>query len=71
MIKLQSIINTSSIEKVLIEEDSVAGWYIYVYETSASKNPERDYLQDTLDLAKECCLEDFGVPLSSWKRMDR
>ena len=39
------------------------GYYLYVYNGDRCTH---DYLQDTLDLARECAFEMFGVPRESW-----
>ena len=39
------------------------GYYLYVYD---GERCTHDYLQDTLDFARECALELFGVPTESW-----
>jgi hypothetical protein len=63
---LESTENSCGFFKIILEEDSSVGFYIFVYETAASKHPERDYLQDDLAMAQTFCLEDFGVPINSW-----
>ena len=39
------------------------GYYLYVYD---GERCTHDYLQDTLDLARDCAFEMFGVPRESW-----
>jgi hypothetical protein len=51
----------------VIEQDEAAGFYLYVYENDRCI---RDDLQDTLEVAIDVALEDFGVPKDSWKRVD-
>jgi hypothetical protein len=46
-----------------IEEDASAGFYVYAFE---GERCTRDYLQDTLSLAKECARDKFGVPEDAW-----
>lgn len=46
-----------------IEHDELVGYYLYVYEGPQCTH---DHLQDTLELAKECAREEFGVPTESW-----
>jgi len=49
----------------IIDEDLPrVGFYIYAYNTDG--NCIHDYLQDNLEMAKRCALEEFGVPLDSW-----
>jgi len=43
------------------------GYYLYVYDEEGCT---QDYLQDTLDLARACALEMFGVPAESWTEAD-
>lgn len=61
----------------IIEYDENVGYYIYLYENSTyferdSRSAEGcphhqdDYLQDTLEIAKEFSYEEFGVPMDSW-----
>ena len=45
------------------------GVYIWVWETSSSKRPERDYLQDTLQVAFECCVEDYQIMPEDWQQV--
>lgn len=66
MTKFVSTTNTCGFGKIVLEVDSV-GTYIYIFETARSRFPERDYLQDDLATAREICLDDYGVPLSSWQ----
>ncbi len=45
------------------------GYYLYVYE--GNKEPcIRDYLQDTLEVAKEQALEEFNIPLNAWVQIE-
>lgn len=55
--------------RLRIEADTV-GYYVHVWLTSTSDAPEMDYLQDTLEMAKEQCAEDFEVPLTAWASLD-
>ncbi len=50
-----------------IEYDPYAGYYLYVFEGNKCI---RDYLQDTLEIAIECALDDFGVPKEAWKKIN-
>jgi len=48
----------------LIEEDKPeVGAYLYVFKGSTVY----DYLQDSIQICQRQALEDFGVPLGSWK----
>lgn len=69
MAKFESKTNSQEFAKIILEEDASAGTYIYVYESQDSKFPERDYLQDDTQTAQDICLEDHGVPLSSWVKL--
>ncbi len=53
--------------RFLIDHDENVGYYLYVYE---GEKDIYDYLQDTLQFAKEQALEQFGVPLSAWRRIE-
>ena len=48
-------------------EPSPEGFYCFVFERNDSEFPERDYLQDTRQIVKVMCEEDFGVALDQWK----
>jgi len=48
-------------------EPSPEGFYCFVFETKDSEIPERDYLQDSKQIVKEMCEEDFGVGLDNWR----
>lgn len=69
MTRLVSSTNSAGFNRIELE-DAPEGTYIFVYERPGSEYPERDYLQDSLAIAQECCRDDFGVPLSSWSPVD-
>jgi len=48
-----------------IKHDPSVGFYLYVFE---GKKCIRDYLQDTLELAMECALKNFGIPKDVWEK---
>ncbi len=50
--------------KFNIEHDKNVGYYFYAYDANGINT--HDYLQDTLSMAKEQALEDFGVPIELW-----
>ncbi len=54
-------------KRFVIEEDPGIGFYLYVYENESCM---RDYLQDTLEIAKEIAEEEFGVPKAIWISLD-
>ncbi len=39
------------------------GYYLYVFDKNRCTH---DYLEDTVDLAKQCAFHEFAVPLQSW-----
>ncbi len=41
-------------------------FYVYRYDGLGPRTTH-DYLQDELDIARECALEEFGVPLNAWR----
>lgn len=53
--------------RFVIDHDEYVGYYLYVWE--GEKNTF-DYLQDTLHFAKRQALEDFGVPLDTWRQVE-
>ena len=48
----------------VIKPDAKAGFYLYVYQGNRCI---RDYLQDTLDLAKTVAFRDYQVPQDAWR----
>ena len=55
-------------KKFVIEEDNPdVGYYLYVYENDKCV---KDYLQNSLAIAKECAYEDYSVPINIWKEMN-
>lgn len=63
--KFKILVSKYSKRVFKIEEDfPEVGAYLYVYEKGECI---KDYLQDSIDLCKEFALEEFGVPLDSWK----
>ena len=63
-----SFVNGSGLYKIELVEKA-EGIYVYVYERDTSEFPERDYLDDTWQMARERCLEDYAVPLESWTQV--
>ena len=68
--------------RFVIRKDTRAGYYLYVYEdyglfdedrkaTGTCSRHQQDHLQDTLEIAQDQALEDFGVPLDSWMQVER
>jgi hypothetical protein len=49
--------------KFVIQQDEAAGFCMYAFE---GERCTHDYLQDTLEIAKECAREEFGVPEDAW-----
>ncbi len=50
-----------------IEYDQYFGFYLYVFEGGRCTY---DHLQDTLEIAMESALEDYGVPITAWKKVE-
>ena len=50
-----------------IKYDTFAGFYLFVYENDKCI---RDHLQDTLEIAMDCALEDYGVSKSLWQKVE-
>lgn len=49
-----------------IECDQYFGFYLYVFDGDKCVY---DDLQDTLEIAMECALEDYDVPIAAWKKV--
>ena len=65
--KYKKYIAVHNSKEFIIEEDNPGiGFYLYVNENGVCV---RDYLQNTLTIAKECALRDFSVPLNKWKEI--
>ena len=63
--KFQKFVMERGNRRFVIEEDLPAvGWYLYVFLDGKCVN---DYLQDTLDKAKEFAFEEFGISAIGWK----
>jgi len=60
-----SFVNSVGFHRIELVEKS-EGIYVFVYEQESSQFPERDYLDDTWEIARERCVEDYGVPENSW-----
>lgn len=50
-------------------EERHEGTYAFVYLTENSRFPERDYLQDSIELAMRFSEEDYGVQREEWKEV--
>jgi len=50
-----------------IKEDPFVGFYLFVFKDNKCI---RDHLQDTLEIAIECALEEYGVPKNAWKKIE-
>ena len=67
--------------RFIIEDGGRAGFYLFVYENpdlfdadiqsgaSGCFRHQQDHLQDTIAIAKEQALDDFGVPLDTWQEV--
>jgi hypothetical protein len=55
---------SSGTRRLVIERDERVGWYLYVLESGRCV---MDYLQDTLEHAKEQANDEFGVAPDSWR----
>ena len=66
MTSLTSAANKCGFHRVVLQEDE--GWvYAFAFERPAPSIPARDYLLETWTLAKQFCLEEWGVPLDGWE----
>lgn len=50
-----------------IKYDPLVGFYFYVFEDGKCIY---DTLQDTLEIAIECALEEFNVPKEAWEKIE-
>ena len=50
----------------LVIEPAPEGAYLFVFQGKASAFPERDYLLEDIETAKQAALDDFGVTIDSW-----
>jgi hypothetical protein len=58
--------NTAGLDLIVLEEGKGEGVYCFAFKAPTSSFPEWDYLQDTWELAKSFCLNEWGVPLDAW-----
>ncbi len=50
-----------------IKHDPLVGFYLYVFEGGRCA---RDDLHDTLEIAVQSALEDYGVPKDAWRAVE-
>ena len=53
----------------IVEDKPEVGFYIWRYDLAKGRSTH-DYLQNDLDIAKECALEEFGIPPEAWRVPD-
>ena len=63
---MEEAIGVGRFARYLIEPHPV-GVYLFIWETTESTSSDRDYLLDSVEDAKEAALEDYQVPLDSWR----
>lgn len=51
----------------IVLRQEVEGVYVFVYSSKTSSFPERDYLQDSVELAKSYCRDELGCGECSWE----
>ncbi len=56
---------SSSLKHYEIKHDPSVGFYLYVFECEKCI---RDYLQDSLEIAMDYALKNFGLPKDSWEK---
>ena len=61
--------NTAGLDRVIIENQG-AGWYAFGFEDPAPSVPQWDYWFESAEVAKEFCLDRWGVPAASWAPTD-
>ena len=62
---MEKYINKTDKYRAVIEEDANAGFYLYIYDLNSGKCVF-DFLQDTLELAKNQAQTDFYLDRDSW-----
>ena len=62
---LEAIINRCDAYRVILEQCQ-EGVYVFIFDSVNSMNPEREYLQDSLEIAKEMALDEFGITEAMW-----
>jgi hypothetical protein len=65
---LQAKVGRAGVSHVVLEEYP-EGIYVFVFERPDSPHPYRDYLQDTWDMAKGFCEDEYGIPESGWNQI--
>ena len=50
--------------RFVIKHEPAVGYYVYAFDGARCTH---DHLQDSLELAKECAREEFGVPEDTWR----
>lgn len=55
-------------KRIILESEDGEG-QLYLFSSASSELFERDYWFETMQEAKVCCLEEWGVPLDSWVTM--
>ncbi len=53
-------------ERFEIVKDPAVGFYVWRFDVPAGISTH-DHLQDDLDRAKQCALDEFGVALDAWR----
>ncbi len=64
--KWKSTTSPNQSKHFIIVFDQHIGFYLYVYENNKCVS---DYLQDTLEYAKEHAWDEYQVPKDSWKEI--
>ncbi len=62
--KWEATVQHPKATRLVIEEDQGVGFYLYVFEGDRCA---WDYLQDSLDAAKDQAEYSYGVPKDSWR----
>ena len=65
---LEAVLKDHAFERVVLEEYE-EGVYVFMFEHKDKRIPDRDYLQDSMELAIEFCEEEFRIPREVWKEI--
>jgi hypothetical protein len=63
---LQVILNSPGVYRIVLEQ-CAEGVYVNVFESDSSLGPDKDWLQDDLEMAMRSCEQDFGVAREQWQ----
>lgn len=63
---LEAVVNREGLYRIVLA-GSPEGVYVYVWEHPDARYRDKDYLQDTWELAIEFCEEEYDVTRDMWR----